>query len=203
MAFSQEEFESVNEQGRISYSERMEAALQRSSARFSRDSAPEPRYDYAEEPSRPTLNEEDAAKRAMDILNARLSRRYGRMEDWSRDGDGDVSDDIDARIRRRFPAQLSRVSRERKEPRKQIEELEAAQRKAQLSDEDAKKEAEFLKAMEKNEAIMKLQDTWDQFIKSYGEVKNSACWSFTRHLLHRVLNSVPCIMPKIGRLWGM
>ena len=159
----------MNEQGRSSYSQRMEAALQRSSPRYSRDSAPEPRYDYPEEPTRPPLNEEDAAKRAMDILNARLSRRYGRMEDWSRDGDGDANDD-DAKIRRRFPAQLSRVSRERKEPRKQIEELEAAQRKAQLSEGDAKKEAERLKAMEKNEAIEKLQDMWDQFIKSYGEV---------------------------------
>lgn len=167
MPFPSQQFDSGAGRGRSSYAQRMEAALRQAPPLYSRDVSAKPQYDYPQEPqepSQPLLSKEEAGERAMKILNARLSRRYSRMEDWSREED----DDDRATIRRKSSDRmaLARFPREKRQPKKPIEE----EKTVQLTEEEAKKEAERLKAMEQNEAIEELQDTLTQFMKCYGEM---------------------------------
>lgn len=158
MPFPQQQFDSGVGKGRSSYEQRMQVALQQSPPRYSRDVPAGPHEDYPEEPS---LSTEEAAERAMSILNKRVSRIYKRLEGWEMDDD-------DAKVRRRSPVQLAQAKslKEKKQPKGAIK----AEKKILLTDEEKKKEAERLKAIAENKNLKELHDTLEQFMKSYGEV---------------------------------
>ncbi|KAI5066484.1 hypothetical protein GOP47_0019108 [Adiantum capillus-veneris] len=124
----------------------------------SRSLPDEPQFsDPEEEPLESSLSAEEAeaaAERAMRILTEKRVNRYKNMFEF------------DDQVVKRSPLGLARSLRERKQP-KMPEKVEKAVR---LTGEDELKEAETLKAMEENETLKELQHSFDQFMKTYGEM---------------------------------
>lgn len=146
--------------GRTSYPQHLNAAVQPQVPIYAQDASIRTQLDRPQEQVHPRLPQEEAGDRAIKILDERLNRRIQRFEQWY--------DDEDDNVERRMPVRVSqaRLPREKKQSRKTIEQ----QVEAQITEEEAKEEAERLKKMGKSEEIENLQHMMSQFMKSYGEM---------------------------------